>query len=126
MARRPKPAPPPSRQLAFAIEDELAGVDRDLKPMTGRFWSSNKAELVRDYLKLFTFVTKSGTYLDAFAGPQNSNELEAWCARLVTEMKPRWIGGLYLFEQKASSAEALEEMLSRQPPRDVAKRESKC
>lgn len=32
-------------------------------------WTENKARFIARYLNSFTFVTKHGTYIDAFAGP---------------------------------------------------------
>jgi len=33
-------------------------------------WSENKADLIARYLRYFVFITKHGTYIDPFAGPQ--------------------------------------------------------
>jgi hypothetical protein len=50
-----------------------AGVpSRRRKEMPNRaLWTENKALLIERYLYYFVLVTKSGTYIDGFAGPQS-------------------------------------------------------
>ena len=33
-------------------------------------WTDNKAHFIMRYLRYFVFITKHGTYIDGFAGPQ--------------------------------------------------------
>ena len=45
-----------------------------LEPKVGRpqhsIWTENKAKLIERYLYYFVLITKHGTYIDGFAGPQ--------------------------------------------------------
>ncbi len=53
---------------------------------TTRFWTENKAKLIERYLFYFVLVTKHGTYIDGFAGPQGVPQ--NWAAQLVLETEP--------------------------------------
>jgi three-Cys-motif partner protein len=45
-------------------------------------------------------VTKHGTYIDGFAGPQEGKEdAPNWSARLVLQLEPRWLRHFVLIEQ---------------------------
>ena len=79
-------------------------------------WTETKAKLIAGYLKLFLFITKHGTYIDGFAGPQDSNNLDSWAAKLVLEMEPKWFRDLYLCELNRNSFRQLDEMVTSQPP----------
>jgi three-Cys-motif partner protein len=59
-------------------------------------WTENKARLIREYLKLFTFITRHGTYIDGFAAPQESDHPEMWSAKLVLENEPKWMRDFWL------------------------------
>src|SRR4051812_15184833 len=43
-----------------------------------RIWTESKAQLIAQYLYGFLMVTKSGTYIDGFAGPQDADKPDAW------------------------------------------------
>jgi len=88
-------------------------------------WTECKAKLIDRYLYFFILITKHGTYIDAFAGPQEPSKPEMWSAKLVLESTPRWLRNFHLFEQKKSQVKHLEAMIAAQPERDKAKREPK-
>ena len=72
-------------------------------------WTRNKAQFIARYLKAFTYVTKHGTYIDAFAGPQHEETSEvSWAAKLVMENEPARIRNFYLFELDAAKVKELE------------------
>ena len=52
-------------------------------------WTESKAKLIERYLFYFVQITYHGTYIDAFAGPQEPEKHEMWSAKLVIESKPR-------------------------------------
>lgn len=94
----------------------------ELKPLNGPVWTGNKARLIKRYLQCFTYVTKHGTYLDAFAGPQSASDPDTWAAKLVLEAKPAWLRHFALFELNPKSYQALAAMVKKQSPirnRDV-------
>ena len=92
---------------------------RERKPI----WTGCKAKLIERYLYYFVLITKSGTYIDAFAGPQEVDKHEMWSAKLVMESSPRWLRNFFLFELKESQVTAIREMCKSQPPRNKKKYE---
>lgn len=88
-------------------------------------WTEHKAKLIERYLYYFVFITHHGTYIDGFAGPQESEMPEMWAAKLVLESQPRWLQRFYLCELNAGSFAALEALRAAQAPRDKKKKEPK-
>ena len=83
---------------------------------TRPIWTENKAKLIERYLYYFLMVTKHGTYLDGFAGPQEEiAETENWAAKLVLELRPPWLRHIYLFEFDSRQLELLRAMVKSQP-----------
>jgi three-Cys-motif partner protein len=62
-------------------------------------WTEHKARLIAKYIYLFELVTKHGTYIDGFAGPQQPDKPQMWAAKLVLEIEPRWLRYFYLYER---------------------------
>jgi three-Cys-motif partner protein len=62
-------------------------------------WTENKARLIEEYLYLFVLLTKHGTYIDGFAGPQRPTNPEMWSAKLVLEREPHWLRNIFLFDK---------------------------
>ena len=46
-------------------------------------WTENKARLIERYLYYFVLITKHGTYIDGFAGPQKKEPPFTWAAKFV-------------------------------------------
>ena len=102
------PPPPPGSQGSA----EPAG--RRLKyPI----WTENKAKLIERYLYFFVLITKHGTYLDLFAGPQKAGSPGMWAAELVLQNRPRWLRHFHLFEKTRTGVRQLERLKASQPPR---------
>src|ERR1035438_3851583 len=59
-------------------------------------WTENKAQFIMRYLRYFVYITKHGTYIDGFAGPQQERETEAWAAKLVLESNPKRLRHFHL------------------------------
>lgn len=70
----------------------------------------NKAALVARYLRYFVLVTKHGTYIDGFAGSQETGKPETWAAKLVVDTRPDWMRHFFLFEKDRSKIAALESL----------------
>jgi three-Cys-motif partner protein len=85
-------------------------------------WTEHKARLISRYLYYFQLVTHHGTYFDGFAGPQQTDQLELWAAKLVLELRPRWMRTFHLFDIQLAQVQRLNDLVAAQPPRD-AKRE---
>lgn len=82
-----------------------------LKGIDVPIWTRNKANFIARYLKQFTFVTKHGTYIDAFAGPQDEESRnESWAVKLVLENEPVRLRKFYLFDFHKKQIEHLKQL----------------
>ena len=95
-------------------------------PASGRaplrpLWTESKAKLIARYLFLFVQITKRGTYIDGFAGPQYANRPDLWAARLVLESRNHepWLLSHHLFEIDRAKLQMLEELRKEHPERVV-------
>jgi three-Cys-motif partner protein len=88
-------------------------------------WTENKAKLIERYLYYFVLITKHGTYIDGFAGPQEPDKPEMWAAKLVLESEPKRIRHFHLFEIDKKKIEMLTQLKNSQPPRNKERREPK-
>jgi three-Cys-motif partner protein len=86
-------------------------------------WTECKAKLIERYLFYFVQITFHGTYIDAFAGPQEPHKHEMWSAKLVIESTPRWLKNFFLFELESSQVKLINTMLANQPPADRKRKE---
>lgn len=82
-------------------------------------WTENKARLIERYLRLFVYITKHGTYIDGFAGPQDpgADTEESWAAKLVLESRPRWFRHFHLVDLDSAKTDLLRELRRKQPLR---------
>jgi three-Cys-motif partner protein len=80
-------------------------------------WTENKAKLIERYLYYFVLVTKHGTYIDGFAGPQRSPD--NWAARLVLENEPPRLRHFHLCEVDRDKVKRLRELRDQHPDRGV-------
>lgn len=88
-------------------------------------WTEHKAQLIERYLYYFVLITKHGTYIDGFAGPQELEHPEMWSAKLVLESQPRWLRHFYLFDADRDQAAWLRSLKAEQPQPDRTRREPK-
>lgn len=101
-------------EFLFDIESlPTAEIEQRFRNIDTPLWTRNKARFIARYLNTFTFVTKHGTYIDAFAGPQHEDSREeSWAAKLVMENRPAWIRNFYLFEKDPKQVSHLEDLKS--------------
>jgi three-Cys-motif partner protein len=78
-------------------------------------WTHNKAKLIERYLYYFTWVTRHGTYIDGFAGPQRIEKQDMWSARLVLNNRPRLLRNFHLFEINPLKVALLHQLKLDQP-----------
>ena len=78
-------------------------------------WTENKARLIERYLYLFVQITKHGTYIDGFAGPQDPDNPNSWAAKLVLESEPQWFRHFYFYDSDPRQVDALRVLKDRQP-----------
>lgn len=90
----------------------------ELRNLRHPVWTEQKARLIATYLRLFTFVTKHGTYIDGFAGRQNAKAKDGWAAELVLANRPPWLRRFYLCDKDASKIKGLYSLANRQPARE--------
>ena len=91
---------------------------RSIQPI----WTENKARLIQKYLKLFIYITKHGTYIDGFAGPQYPEKTGAWSAKLVLQIEPKWLGKFLLCDNDHEKYVYLNELRKSQPPNKKGER----
>ena len=58
-------------------------------------WTERKAKLIQQYLYYFVLITKHGTYIDGFAGPQKADEQ----TRAKHEVAKRWCDAVSAWEE---------------------------
>ncbi len=88
---------------------------RKFRQLHHPIWTENKAKLIGRYLYYFVLITKHGSYIDGFAGPQEPDNEEMWAAKLVLESRPRWLRHFYLCELSAEKVKMLESLRDSQP-----------
>jgi three-Cys-motif partner protein len=81
-------------------------------------WTENKARLIERYLVFFVYVTKHGTYIDGFAGPQEPDKPETWAANLVLGSEPCWLRHFHLFDRGEQAVQHLLDLKQSQPKAD--------
>lgn len=85
--------------LPFSPEElpiSLVRAEHNFRSLQHPVWSEEKAKLIQEYLRLFTFITKHGNYIDGFAAPQRRDLSEICSARLVLETEPKWLRDFWL------------------------------
>ena len=98
--------PPPSR-----VEAKEPKILTPHQPV----WTENKALLISRYLYFFVQITKHGTYIDGFAGPQNPDSPDSWAAKLVLESEPRWLRHFYFYDRDPKRVDELLALKDSQP-----------
>jgi three-Cys-motif partner protein len=85
-------------------------------------WTDSKAHLIERYLHYFVLVTRHGTYIDGFAGPQYP-EVDECAAKLVLERElerhsPR-LRHFHLVDVGEAKVQALRQLKAQATSRDV-------
>jgi len=88
-----------------------------LKNLAAPLWTENKALLICRYLRYFVFITRHGTYLDCFAGPQEPDHPASWAAKLVVESTPQFLRNFAFFELDKKKYGHIRALVSEQPPK---------
>lgn len=87
-----------------------SGGIRNFKSIRHPLWTESKARLIQEYLKLFTMITKHGTYIDGFAAPQEADHNKMWSAKLVLENQPQWMRDFWLCDMSVPGLARLHEL----------------
>lgn len=76
-------------------------------------WTENKSRLIQLYVRYFILVTKHGTYIDGFAGPQvEEYNDESWSAKRVLEISPPWLRRFILCDMNPRQVEHLNKLVA--------------
>lgn len=112
----------PAKELPqlFDIAEDLHP-EPEIRPIRNPIWTENKAKLIERYLFYFVLITKHGTYIDGFAGPQEEGKPDMWAARLVLESEPKWFRNFYFFDKGSKQIASLEQLRESQPPKPKRK-----
>lgn len=89
-----------------------------LRTLERPLWTHNKAKLIERYLYYFVLVTRCGTYIDGFGGPQSPTNHDMWAAKLVLESRPRWLRKFVLGDKSKKQVKRLIELKQAQPARE--------
>lgn len=106
--------------------DQVAKKLKTYKSLRRPVWSDQKAKLIEKYLAFFVYITKHGTYIDGFAGPQSPEHPETWSAKRVLESRPRFLRNFFLCELDAEKAKQLQALCDSQPPREKNESKRSC
>lgn len=118
---------PPRRAKPLAGQDGLFPASSyddatpRFKPLPGRLWTHNKAQLIARYLHEFVFITKHGTYVDLFAGRQNPDLPDSWSVEQVINQQPDRLRlrRYRLFEFDEDKIPDLEHLKAEHPDLDI-------
>ncbi len=115
-----RPPQEDDKQPLLFAESELprrpeGSAELAMKPIESPVWTENKARLIMHYLHYFVLITKHGTYIDGFAGPQTGCESDSWAAKLVLGSEPRWIRHLHLCDANKAKVALLNKLKNSQP-----------
>ena len=97
--------------LPASVQKKVRRYKRVREPI----WTEHKARFIQQYLRFFVQITKHGTYIDGFAGPQYLDKLDAWAAALVLESEPKWLRHFFLCELTNRKVAALKKLKKSQP-----------
>jgi three-Cys-motif partner protein len=108
---------------------ELPDVDLTtrIKPIALPVWTESKARLIQRYLQLFVRITKHGTYIDGFAGPQKPH-INEYAAKSVIGTgpttffrsgEPARLRHFHLFDIGSPQIEVLHGLRQNHPELDV-------
>ena len=116
MSKKKKKSFIQEERLPLDIFPEPLEPEITVKAPKHNLWTEHKANLIAKYLLYFVFVTRHGTYIDGFAGPQDFDKLDAWAAKLVIETEPKWLKHFHFFEITKKGFRMLEKLKAAQPP----------
>ena len=99
--------------LLFAADDlpiVTVASERNFQSLKHPLWTENKARLIQEYIKLFTYITKHGAYIDGFAAPQRRDRLDLCSAKLVIEVEPKRVRNFWLCDRDPGGIVLLKEI----------------
>jgi three-Cys-motif partner protein len=110
----------------FPVAEFATGKPMRFRPLSAPLWTASKAALIARYLHYFVLVTRHGTYIDLFAGPQTGENESSWTAELVLKNEPAWLNRFHLFEQDPVKVQQLEKLRGRNRGRGISVNPGDC
>jgi three-Cys-motif partner protein len=98
---------PEEQLILLDIPPTEVAMNPEVRQLDRPIWTENKARLIERYLFFFVMVTKHGTYIDGFAGPQSGEPDDMWSARLVLQTQPPWLRHFHLYDRDRQQAQRL-------------------
>lgn len=113
--------PTPSQEQELQLFDPGPAEPAEImtKTLERPLWTENKADLITRYLRYFVFITKHGTYIDAFAGPQSLVSEQSWTAQRILSSEPKRLRHFYLFDKSHEQVQRLRQLAADHSDRDV-------
>jgi three-Cys-motif partner protein len=87
-----------------------AAAERNFQSLRYPLWTENKARLIQEYIKLFTYITKHGAYVDGFAAPQRRDRIDLCSAKMVLEVEPKRVRSFWLCDRDPGGIALLKEI----------------
>ena len=111
----PKKAKASEKQHQLIDIPEQPAQDLRVIAPTNPVWTDNKARFIMRYLRYFVYITKHGTYIDGFAGPQEECETDSWAAKLVLSSEPMRLRHFHLCDANRAQIVRLQSLVAAQP-----------
>jgi three-Cys-motif partner protein len=104
--------------MLFELPSQSVPRGVPIKRLDACLWTAHKARLIQCYLDHFVYITKCGTYIDGFAGPQDPDQAGSWSAKRVldSQVRPKHIRNFFLFDASSSQIRKLEDMRANLAP----------
>jgi three-Cys-motif partner protein len=99
---------------AEELPERFSAPEKNFRSLQSPLWSEDKARLIAEYIKLFTYITKHGAYIDGFAAPQRRDLIDLCSAKLVLETEPKRVRDFWLCDMDPGGVAILEEIAALQ------------
>ncbi len=88
---------------ASLLFSSQTGIDLARAPLH----TNAKSRLISEYISKYQLVTHGGLFIDGFSAPQRRSDAEAWTARRVLELEPKWIRAFWLCDSDSVGIQLL-------------------
>lgn len=96
-------------QFSFNLASSRLPENLILKP-PGQ--TNAKSKLIAEYISKFQLITRGGLFIDGFSAPQSRDHEEAWTARRVLEVEPKWLRAFWLCDIESGGLLQLQRLKS--------------
>lgn len=99
---------------AEELPEHFNAPEKNFRSLEHPLWSDDKAHLIQKYIRLFTYITKHGAYIDGFAAPQRRDLIDLCSAKLVLETEPKRVKDFWLCDLDPNGVAILEKIATGQ------------